>query len=374
MNEENLKFQIGLTLIPGIGSINAKKLIAYVGSPEGIFKESKLKLMKIPGIGEYIASEIVKFQDFEKVENEIEFCKTEKITPVFYLNKDFPERLKNYEDSPILLFVKGKVDFNKAKILSIIGTRNATNEGKGICELLVSDLKAAGHNPIIVSGLAYGIDICAHKAALKNQLETIAVLGHGLDILYPAQHKGYADKIENQGALITEFLSKSRIDKQNFVRRNRIVAGISDATIIVESADKGGALITAEIANAYNKDVFAFPGRVSDKFSAGCNKLIKIQKARLIESYKDIEYILGWEGNKKTTTSIQTSMFHNFTDDDKIIINILNKENNLTIDAICSLSNFQMSKVSSMLLNLEFSGIIKCLPGKIYTITNSFNF
>jgi len=372
MNEEILKYQISLTLITGIGNVNAKKLIAYVGSVEAIFKESKVKLMKIPGIGEFLATEIVKFQDFSKAEKEIEFCKKEKIVPHFYLTPSFPDRLKKLEDAPILLYVKGNVDFNKAKVISIIGTRKASSEGKENCEKLISDLKTAGHEPIIVSGLAYGIDICAHKAALKNQFVTIAVLGHGLDVIYPAEHKSFSEKIENQGALITEFLSKSRIDKQNFVRRNRIVAGISDATIVVESAEQGGALITAELANAYGKDVFAFPGRVNDKYSVGCNKLIKKQKAVLIEDFKDIEYILGWEQNK-AEKAVQTSLFYNFNEEEKLIINILKTEKELTIDAICIQANLPMSKISSILLNLEFAGAVRCLPGKIYTITNSFN-
>lgn len=373
MNKDLLLYQIGITLIQGVGSINAKKLISYLGSIEAVFKEKKPKLLKIPGVGESLANEIINQQVLFRAEEEIKFIEKENINTVFYLDKKYPERLKNCEDSPILFYYKGDVDFNSPKILSIIGTRNSTSEGRENTEKLIEDLTNCGHNPVIVSGLAYGIDICAHKAALKNNLQTFAVLGHGLDTLYPAQHRSYAEKIINQGALISEFHSKSRADRQNFVKRNRIVAGISDATIIVESAEKGGALITAEMANSYNKDVFAFPGRVTDKYSEGCNKLIKSNKAVLIENYKDIEYILGWDISDKKHKPIQTALFYEFTEDEKKIIEILKEENDLYIDTICTRTNLQMSKVSAMLLNMEFSGIIKCLPGKIFSLSSNIN-
>jgi len=372
MNDNNLLYQIGLTLIPGIGSINAKKLISYIGSVEDIFKEKKPKLLKIPGIGEILADEIINQNTLTRAEQELKFIEKEKISAVFYLDKNFPERLKHCEDSPILLFYKGQTNFNSKKIISIIGTRDATQEGKDTTEKFIEDLTLSGHKPIIVSGLAYGIDIYAHKAALKNNLETYAVFGHGLDITYPAQHKNIADKIENQGVLLTEFLSKSRIDKQNFVKRNRIVAGISDATVVIESAEKGGALITAEIANSYNRDVFAFPGRVTDKYSVGCNKLIKSNKAVLIESYKDIEYILGWTTTESKKNPVQTALFYQFNDDEKKIVEVLKSENELTIDTISSRTQLQMSKISALLLNLEFAGIIKCLPGKIFVLSSNF--
>ncbi len=370
MNQENLKYQIAVSLINGIGCVNAKKLVAYVGSPEGIFKESKAKLMKIPGVGNYLANEISGFKNFDRAEKEIEHCKKEGIKIFFYLDREYPDRLKNIEDSPIVLYLNGDVNFNHNKILSIVGTRSSTFEGRDNCEKLIADLKDAGHNPIIVSGLAYGIDITAHKAALKNDLKTIAVLGHGLDTIYPASHKYFADKIIKQGGLVTEFMNKSRIDKQNFVRRNRIIAAISDATIVVESAERGGALITADIANSYNKDVFAFPGRISDKYSVGCNKLIKTNKAALIENYRDLEYILGWQMTNLKSNSVQPALFNSLTDEEMVICKILKETKELSIDSICIQSNMPMSKISSILLNLEFAGIVKCLPGKIYVLHN----
>lgn len=372
MNNNNLLYQIGLTLIPGIGSINAKKLISYLGSVDEVFRAKKNQLLKIPGFGEFIANEIINQNVLKTAEQELKFIEKEKINTTFYLDKNFPERLKHCEDSPVLLFYKGQTDFNTSKIISIIGTRNATPEGKEITEKLIEDLTVTGHNPVIVSGLAYGIDIYAHKAALKNNLQTFAVLGHGLDIIYPAQHKSVAEKIISQGALISEFISNSRVDKQNFVRRNRIVAGISDATIVVESGEKGGALITAEIANSYNRDVFAFPGRISDKYSEGCNKLIKSNKAMLIESYKDLEYILGWDISENKKNNIQPSLFYEFSEDEKKIVEILKQENELLIDTISARTHLPMSKVSASLLNMEFAGILKCLPGKIFSLNSNF--
>jgi DNA processing protein len=239
-----------------------------------------------------------------------------------------------------------------------------------ICNELIRDLNENGHNAIIVSGLAYGIDIVSHKAALKNSLKTIAVLGHGLDRIYPSSHKKIAKNIISQGALLTEFLSDTNPDRANFVKRNRIIAGLSDATIVVESAEKGGSLITADIANSYNRDVFAFPGRVNDKYSVGCNKFIKSNRAALIENFKDLEYILGWDVGEAKPKVIQKKLFVNLSDDEKIIVEFLKENDKQSIDIICVKTNFPMSKVSAMLLNLEFSGIVKSLPGKYYSLSN----
>ncbi|MBN1251770.1 MAG: DNA-processing protein DprA, partial [Bacteroidales bacterium] len=304
---ENLNYKIALGMISGIGNMNAKKLIAYIGSVEGIFKEKRQNLEKIPGIGTKLSLEISNSNALNEAEQEISFINKNNIEAIFFTEKTYPERLKHCEDSPIIIYKKGKFDLNKTKILSIVGTRNASQYGKDNCNKLITDLFESGHNPLIVSGLAYGVDICAHKAAIKNNLATVAVLGHGLDIIYPAAHKNYAKEILQNGALLSEFSSNSKLDPSNFVKRNRIIAGMSDATIVVESAKKGGSLITAELANSYNRDVFAFPGRINDKFSEGCNLLIKTNRAALIESYKDIEYILGWE--KKDKKAVQGKLF-----------------------------------------------------------------
>lgn len=368
MFDSSLKYKIGIGLIPGIGPVNAKNLIAYVGSIEGVFKESKNKLVKIPSIGEFTANQIIQNKNvLETAEKEIEYIKKHKIETFFFLDNDYPELLKQVSDAPILFYSKGNINFNERKIISIVGTRNATSEGRENCEKLISDFSSSKHNPIIVSGLAYGVDICAHKSALKNNLETIAVLGHGLDRIYPAVHSSTAQEIVEQGSLITEFMSKSPFERQNFLRRNRIIAGIAHATVVVESAEKGGSLVTADIANSYNRDVFAFPGRISDKYSAGCNILIKTNKAVLIESIKDIEYLLGWEqiSQKKQ----QRQLFVELNDEEKVIGKILINEKIASIDFICENSGFHQGKTATVLLNLEFKGIVRTMPGKRYELT-----
>jgi len=371
MRNDELKYKIALSLIPKVGHITAKKLVSYVGSFEGVFKESKNNLLKIPGIGSVLADLIISSNVIPKAEEEINFINENKITPIFYLDKSYPERLKYCEDAPILLYTLGSADLNFQKVLSIVGTRKATVEGIAFCEKLIKDLKHRNHNPIIVSGLAYGIDATAHQAALDNGLLTIAVLGHGLDIIYPASHKKLARNIINQGMLITDFPEKSIRDKNHFIKRNRIIAGLSDATIVIESGEKGGSLITADIANSYNRDVFAVPGRVSDRYSKGCNNLIKTNKAAMLESVVDLEYLLGWETDDKKQKTIQRDLFVDLSSDEKMVTEILKDQDGLTIDKICLKCNMPTSKVSPILLNLEFMGIVRTLPGKSYKLISS---
>ena len=369
MSTEKLLYKLSLNFIQGIGPVNAKKLIAYTGGVEALFKEKVNTLAKIPGFKDSVKVFSDKSIFLKKAEKELEYINNNKIKLTFYLDDDFPHRLNNCYDSPLMLFSKGKVNFNKKKVISIVGTRNITDYGKTICNKLIKDLEKQNHDFIIVSGLAYGVDVCSHKAALENNIETIAVLGTGLNIIYPAVHKNISNDIINKGALVTEFTSQSKNDRSNFAKRNRIVAGISDATIVVESAKKGGSLITADIANSYNRDVFAFPGRIDDKYSEGCNRLIKSNKAVVIEDYKDLEYILGWETETAAQKQgIQKELFVELTEKEKIIINYLKSGNNNTIDRISIGVKMPTSKVLVELLNLEFKGIIKPLPGNVYKL------
>jgi DNA processing protein len=368
MSDNNLQYQIGIGLIPGIGCITAKKLIAYVGSVEGIFKEKKSNLLKIPGVGDVLASEILNANVLKQAELEVEFISKYNIRTYFYLNDDYPHRLRHCNDSPVLLYSKGECNFDTQKVINIVGTRNATDYGKQFTEKLIARLAESGHNPLIVSGLAFGIDICAHKAAMKHKLHTVGVLAHGLKSIYPAVHAKYAKEIVQQGALLTEFTSDVKADRAFFVRRNRIVAGMSDATIVVESGEKGGALITADLANSYNRDVFAVPGRIDDVQSKGCNTLIKTNKAALLEKLEDLEYILGWEVDSGKPKVIQRELFTAVSDDEKLIMELIQKSGELSIDSICIESEMPVSKVSPMLLNLEFAGLVRSLPGKIYKI------
>ena len=366
MNDQ-LLYQIALTSIPNIGNVSAKKLIAYCGSAQQVFEEKKATLEKVPGIGSVYSDSINKnkTEALQTAEQELKFIEKNEVTPLFFIDEKYPRRLVHCEDGPLLLYSKGNVDFNSEKAISIVGTRRATNYGKDFCEQIIKDLKP--HNPLIISGLAYGIDVCAHKAAVKNRLATVGVLAHGLDRIYPSQHTTIAKEMFECGGLSTEFKSGTNPDRENFPKRNRIVAGLSDLTIVVESSKKGGSLITAELANNYNRDVFALPGKLSDSQSEGCNWLIKTNKAALIQSAKDIEYIMGWKA-EKTDKPKQTALFQILTIEQKIIIEVLTKNEVVAIDEIALQTKLPMSKATTLLLELEFSGIVKSLPGKLYKL------
>ena len=363
---ELLKQEIAISLIPGIGPVLAKTLISYCGGVEAVFKCSAAKLVKIPGIGPSVAKSIVNHSVFENAEKELLFIEKNKIIPLFYYDKRYPERLKRCPDSPLILYYKGNAELNASRIISIVGTRTATDYGKFNTEKLVEDLVAM--DVLVISGMAYGIDICAHKAALKNNLQTVGVFGHGLDRVYPSEHRVVAEKMLNQGGLLTEYISGTNPDRTNFPMRNRIVAGLADATIVIEASRKGGALITAELANSYHRDVFAYPGRVTDTYSQGCNNLIKTNRAALIESARDLQYIMGWENHPEKAAPIQKKLFLEYNPEEKVILDLFNESDSLTIDAICFKSNFTPGKVAGILLNLEFEGIVKSLPGKVYQL------
>ena len=360
----DLRYKIGVGLIPGIGDILAKKLISYCGGVEAVFKEKKAALMKIPNVGDVLADSIVHHDVLAKAEKEMEFIDRHRIGYSFYLDDNYPVRLKNCPDSPVIFFYKGDVDFEHPKIVSIVGTRQATAYGRDLCNRIVDELCQRNHHPIVVSGLAYGIDICAHRAALRHGLNTIAVLGHGLAQLYPAAHTAVAREIVGQGALLTEFLSDSPIDRNNFVRRNRLIAGLADLTIVVESNIRGGALITADIANSYNRDVFACPGRLTDAFSSGCNWLVKTNKANLLQSVADIEYIMGWDNQPKAP--VQRELFPAVSEEEAAILRILKETGESVIDNLSFALQMPVSKVSTLLLSLELAGLVHSLPGKLY--------
>jgi len=360
-----LLYQIGITLISGIGDINAKKLIAYCGGAEAVFKEKKNALTKIPGIGTSTVNSIISQKVLKRAEEEIAFIQRYNITPLYFTEEEYPQRLKHCIDGPILLYYKGNADLNKPRVIGVVGTRSASEYGKETGNKIIEEL--AELDVIVISGLAYGIDTIAHKAALANNLKTVGVLAHGLDRIYPVANKSLAEKIILNGGLITDFLSKTNPDRENFPKRNRIIAGLVDALIVVESAIKGGALITANIANSYDRDVFAFPGKISDKYSEGCNFLIKTNKAALIQSGKDISYIMQWDYRSKKT-SRQQKLFVELDPDEKMIVEILKKSEVCSIDYIVLQSKLSSSKIASILLNLEFKGVVKNLPGKMYKV------
>lgn len=364
---DDLSHKIAISLIPGIGSVTARNLIAYVGSVEGVFQEKEKNLIKIPGIGEVNAQKIIRQNVLERAKREVDFILKNRIQTFFYLDDNYPSRLKNCSDAPIILYYKGNANLNERRVISVVGTRNASNYGKEVCDELIRNLSEKEYPVLVVSGLAYGIDIQAHKACLKYNLPTVGVFAHGLDKIYPALHAPIAAKMLENGGLISDFISETVIDRQNFLRRNRIIAGLADATIIVESAEKGGALVTADIANSYNRDVFAFPGRSNDLYSRGCNKLIKFNEAILIENLADIEKAMNWDIKTINPKAVQTSLFIELTAEEQKLVDLL-KGGDRFVDEITIETQLPMSRVSALLLGLEFKGLISSLPGKMYRL------
>ncbi len=364
---ENLTYRIALSMISGVGGVLARNLVSYVGSVEGVFKEKETTLKKIPGIGEVNAKRIKQKDIFERVEKELKFIQNNSVKVLFYTDKDFPRRLKNCIDAPVLVYTKGNVNLDEQRVISIVGTRNATDYGKQVCEELIQQFSERKYPILIVSGLAYGIDVHAHKAALKYNLPTVGVVAHGLDKLYPSLHKEVAAKMLENGGLVTDFPSGTKIDPPNFLRRNRIIAGLADATVVVESAEKGGALVTADIAFSYNRDVFAFPGRAGDTYSKGCNKLIRNNGASLITGIEDLEFFMGWEMEKRNEVS-QSSLFVDLLPEEERVVNLLKKNGQLFIDQISAEMDLPVSRISAMMLNLEFKNVLVALPGKIYKL------
>ncbi|MBS1496534.1 MAG: DNA-protecting protein DprA [Bacteroidetes bacterium] len=364
MNNDFL-YQLALTQIPKIGDARAKALLNEFGTAEAVFKASQKKLEHIENIGSLIAKNIKSFNDFSACEKEIQFIEKYKITPLFILDNKYPQRLLQCYDSPIMLYYKGTADLNTSKIVSIVGTRNHTDYGKNICEKLMEELQ--DENILVVSGLAFGIDTIAHKAALKNKLQTVGVLAHGLDRIYPKQNTSLAKEMAEHGGLLTDFISGTNPDKQNFPKRNRIVAGICDALIVIESSKKGGSLITAELANGYNKDVCALPGRANDTKSEGCNYLIKTNKASLLTNAADLLQLMGWH-DKKPQVKKQRELFIELQPDEKIIFDILQTKETTQIDELYFKSGLSSSTVASALLMLEMQGIVLSLPGKVYKL------
>lgn len=362
-----LLYQVALTLVPQIGPVQAKILLQHYEAPE-IFKAKSSALEKLEGIGTVRAASIKAFTDFPAAEKEIAFIEKYRIRPLFINQPAYPRRLLNCYDSPTLLYYRGDGDLNTEKIISIIGTRNHTEYGKQVTEQLVKEL--VEQKPMIVSGLAYGIDAIAHKAALKHGLRTVGVLAHGLDQVYPSQHTAMArDMIKSGGGLLTEFRSYTKPDKHNFPVRNRIVAGIGDATIVVETGIKGGSMITAELANNYNKDVFAFPGRVNDSKSAGCNYLIKSNKAVLLTDARELVELMNWDQGKKPRTGPpQKELFIELSPEEKKVIEILKEKDAVHIDEINLRSGLSSSTVAAAILNLELQNVVLSLPGKLYQI------
>lgn len=363
MSDQDLFYLLALMKVDGVGDIMAKKLLNHCGNAEAIFKSKTNQIAAIDGVGAILLKKIKDKTIFEKANQELEFIRKNDITVSFFQDETYPDRLKHCIDSPVLIFTGGNINLQNKKVISIVGTRQITSYGTEFCRKLIEDL--APLDPVIVSGFAYGVDIAAHQFAIDYKLQTIGVLAHGLNQVYPRTHKKYMAKMEENGGFITEFWSTSNPDKENFVRRNRIVAGISEATIVIESADKGGSLITANLANDYNRDVFAVPGRVTDRYSQGCNDLIKTQKANLLTNAADLIYVLNWDIEKRPK-AIQKQLFIDLEPEEQKIYDFLIKNGKELLDTIALECNFPVFKISGILLNMELKGVIRPLPGKLF--------
>lgn len=364
---ENPIYSIALTMLPGVGPVLAKNLVAYCGSAEAVFQEKKQKLEKIPGIGKITAEKITSADVLNKAEQEWNFTQKNDIGVLFYLDDSFPKRLENCADAPILLYTKGNVKLNAQRTIAIVGTRKATSYGKDFTQQLIKEIKT--YAPVVISGMAYGIDFAAHKACVDEDVATYAVFAHGLDRIYPQIHTKVAQQMLEMGGWVTEYPMGTNPDRENFPMRNRIIAGLSDATIVVEAAERGGALITAEIAASYNRDVFAIPGRVGDVQSQGCNKLIFQNKAAILRHATDLEFYLGWDNETTPKTSkktVQPQLLFDLSAEENTLAEVLRNGGRVHIETICIKTEMPVSKVITLLFNLEMKGALRTLPGKVY--------
>ncbi|MBX2925374.1 MAG: DNA-processing protein DprA [Chitinophagaceae bacterium] len=364
---EDLLYLLSLTLVPNIGEVNASELLSHYGSAKSIFTARRSELDKLPGIGTVRSQSIKTFKDFAKAEAELKFIEKYKITVLTRQDERYPRKLLGCYDAPVVLYYKGSANLNASRILSVIGTRNNTEYGREMTNRLIEELE--NEQVLIVSGLAYGIDTFAHKTALKKGNPTIGVLAHGLDRIYPASNKSLAKEMLGNGGLLTDFMSGCKPDKQNFPKRNRIVAGIADATIVIETDINGGSMITAELANSYNRDVFAFPGKAIDVKSSGCNYLIRSNKAALITSAKDVLEFMNWTPPSTRKAALQKKLFADLSPNENYIVTMIKEKQPIHIDEINHNCNISSSAIAAAILNLELQGIVISMPGKMYKLS-----
>ncbi|MEM9077850.1 MAG: DNA-processing protein DprA [Bacteroidota bacterium] len=367
MTEKEIIASLRLQCIRNVGSITAKKLIAHCGSPEAVFTDKIKQLSRLHGVNHAVLEELTNKNYLRTAEEELYFIQNENIQVTYFEDENYPSFLKHCIDAPIVLFSKGKIDLKGRKIISVVGTRNITSYGKAFCEQFISEI--APLNPIIVSGFAYGVDITIQKLAMEHNLQTVGCLAHGLNQIYPKSHLKYVNGIMDNGGFVTEFWSSSSPDRENFLKRNRIIAGMSEATIVVESAEKGGSLVTADIAHSYNREVFAVPGRYTDKYSKGCNGLIQTQKAHMLTSAAELVYFLGWdweEKNGEISADIQKELFIEMDATEQRIYKYLESHGKEQLDLIAIECQLPVFKASSTLLTMEMKGVVRTLPGKLF--------
>jgi DNA processing protein len=363
---EDLLYRVALTFIPKVGAVTARNLMSYCGSAKGVFEASTKELLKIPGVGRQITENIRSKTALDCAEREIEFMEQQGIRPIFYLDEDYPKRLKHLPDSPPLLYYRGEASLNPERSVAIVGTRRPSPLGIRHCEDLVEGLREYGVT--IVSGLAFGIDVAAHRACLQSEIPTIGVVAHGLGNIYPPQHRSVAVRmVEEGGGVLSEYPSDTPPDRERFPMRNRIIAGLCDALIVVETKERGGSMISAKMANDYHKDVFAVPGRINDRQSAGCNLLIKSHRAALLESADDIAYVMRWDKDSQKK-GVQTALFTDLSEQEEGVVEVLRERELLGIDHLSQLTQRTNSELVRLLLELEFKGIVQSLPGKQYML------
>lgn len=362
--DNQLIYKIAATLIPGIGDVSGKRFVSYFGSAEAVFREKRSALQKIHGLRDVTIDALTNPKDIlQRAEKEVDFVEANDIRPLFFQDPDYPRRLLQCDDSPLMLYYKGRANLNAERVVAVVGTRNITDYGKECCAQLVSDL--VDDQVLVVSGLAYGVDTQAHRSSLKAGIPTVGVLANGLNRIYPAANKKLADDMLSRGGLLSECMNGVPPEKENFPRRNRIIAGMADAVVVVESALKGGSLITADLANSYSRDVFAFPGKVHDLYSQGCNYLIRTNRAHLIESVDNLRYVMRWE-RPQTQQERQTTLFRELSDEEKKIMDCFGSNGTVSLDELIVKTELSTTKLASLLLNLEFDGIVMALPGKRY--------
>ncbi len=363
--KDDLLYQIALTALENIGPKTARTLLSYCGGAREVFDCTEKELQRIPGIGPRTARFIQDEKVFKIAEQELAFLEKSGVRALYYMDEAYPQRLKRYPDAPIVLYFSGSVDLNHARTVAIVGTRKPSKFGLANCELLLEELMP--FKPLIISGLAYGVDVCAHRKCVELGMPNIGVLGHGLSRIYPPAHRGVAEKMLDNGGLLTEFRHDIMPDREHFPMRNRIIAALCDALVVIETDTKGGSIISAKLANGYNKDVFAFPGRVNDPKSKGCNLLIKSHQAALIERAKDLVYVMRWPQMDEAKI-IQQQLFVELGEDEKYVVDLLRQTESSSMDQLTYAMGKSGSEMASLLLDLEFKGVIKSLPGKRYML------
>lgn len=371
MNEQEILYAMALTRINYFNLAGLTQLYQELGSATAIVENRNYIRDVLPDASPRLIEGLKGIDSvMKRAETELTYDIAHQIQPIVMNDVRYPQRLKECDDAPLMLFYQGTADLNQQRVINIVGTRHCTPYGQDLIHHFLRELKQRCPAVLIVSGMAYGVDIHAHRQALQNDYETVAVLAHGLDYLYPPRHKPTADMMLTQGGLLTEFFTQTNADKINFVRRNRIVAGMSDACILVESAARGGGLITCRLSREYNRDVFAFPGRVNDQYSEGCNNLIRDNGAALINNAYDFVNAMGWNDDATLMMAqqqgIEREIFPSLSPDETVVFNTLHKQNDLQINRLAILTNIPIAKLTSLLFEMEMKGVVKTYAGGVY--------